>query len=51
MSEILQLVNIGLSIFLVPIFGYVISLERRIAKLEVTLELMHSNFKKRGGDS
>ena len=50
MTEILQLVQLCFSFLIIPVLGYVVSLERRITRLETKIEIMCGSLHKIGGD-
>ena len=50
MTETLQIIQLCFSFLIIPVLGYVVSLERRITRLETKIEMMCSNFHEIGGD-
>ncbi len=49
MTEIIQIVQFFMTFFVVPVFVYVVKLERRITRLETKIEFICLNIEKRGG--
>ena len=50
MTETLQIIQLCFSFLIIPVLGYVVSLERRITRLETKIEIMCSNLHEIGGD-
>lgn len=50
MNETLQIIQLLFSFLIVPVFGYIIKLEKRLTKIETIIEVMRDNIHKRGGE-
>ena len=50
MSELLQIIQLSLTILILPALGYIIKLEKRLTALEVKIELIYKNIEKREGE-
>jgi|GEM_PF-5519224 len=50
MTEILQLLQLVFSFFILPVLGYVITLEKRITRLETKIEFFCNEFSHKGGE-
>ena len=50
MTEIIQIVQFFMTFLVVPVFVYIVKLERRITRLETKIEFICFNIEKRGGE-
>lgn len=50
MNEIIQIVQLLLTLLIVPVLGYVVRLERRITKIETIIEIILKNYFSKGGE-
>ena len=50
MTEILQIIQLGMTVLIIPIFSYIVKLEKRITRLETKIEFICLNIEKRGGE-
>ncbi len=50
MIETLQILQLIISFFIVPVLGYVITLEKRITRLETKIEVLCNEILHKGGE-
>ena len=50
MNETLQILQLIFSFLIVPVLGYIITLEKRITRLETKIEFLCNELFKKGGE-
>lgn len=49
MNEIIQLIQLGVSILIIPVLTYVVRMEKRITRVETFIEITYADVYKKGG--